>query len=217
MDQKRGSAGGVSEEKSTPPPRAEFQSDPPPPSHATTATDSTPKALGDGKEATGTAASASGTAAAVGSPSTGVVGTVAGGRRQESGAGEEHEEEEIVIEQPLLTIKEVFVYKVPPLRASSGHRAEEWGLASPVFSGESERERGAGGRGERADIRRCEGGGRWGAATESAVYYEFCTIHQTRPFAVPPPPKAARHCTAQHNTQRSGWFKLTKFWDMCRC
>ncbi|CAM9717381.1 unnamed protein product, partial [Laminaria digitata] len=50
-------------------------------------------------------------------------------------AGEEHEEEEIVIEQPLLTIKEVFVYKVPPLRASSGHRAEEWGLANPVFSG----------------------------------------------------------------------------------
>ncbi|CAN0539343.1 unnamed protein product, partial [Ectocarpus sp. 12 AP-2014] len=44
------------------------------------------------------------------------------------------EEEELVIEQPLLTIKEVFVYRVPPLRASSGHRAEEWGLANPVFT-----------------------------------------------------------------------------------
>lgn len=44
-------------------------------------------------------------------------------------------EEEIVIEQPLFTIKEVFVYRVPPLRASSGHRAEEWGLANPVFTG----------------------------------------------------------------------------------
>eukprot|EP00903_Cladosiphon_okamuranus_P014533 g13480.t1 len=48
---------------------------------------------------------------------------------------EEEEEEELVIEQPLLTIKEVFVYQVPPLRASSGHRAEEWGLANPVFTG----------------------------------------------------------------------------------
>ncbi|CAM9240748.1 unnamed protein product [Ectocarpus sp. 13 AM-2016] len=47
---------------------------------------------------------------------------------------EEEEEEELVIEQPLLTIKEVFVYRVPPLRASSGHRAEEWGLANPVFT-----------------------------------------------------------------------------------
>lgn len=49
---------------------------------------------------------------------------------------DEEEEEELVIEQPLLTIKEVFVYQVPPLRASSGHRAEEWGLANPVFTGE---------------------------------------------------------------------------------
>lgn len=48
----------------------------------------------------------------------------------------EEEDEQLVIEQPLLTIKEVFVYQVPPLRASSGHRAEEWGLANPVFTGE---------------------------------------------------------------------------------
>lgn len=46
------------------------------------------------------------------------------------------EEIEFVIEQPLLTVKEVFVYRVPPLRASSGHRAEEWGLANPVFTGQ---------------------------------------------------------------------------------
>lgn len=47
------------------------------------------------------------------------------------------EEGELLIEQPLFTIKEVFVYRVPPLRASSGHRAEEWGLANPVFTGET--------------------------------------------------------------------------------
>lgn len=51
------------------------------------------------------------------------------------GANEQHEEKRLVIEQPLLTMKEVFVYRVPPLRAASGHRAEEWGLANPVFTG----------------------------------------------------------------------------------
>ncbi|CBN75724.1 conserved unknown protein [Ectocarpus siliculosus] len=56
-------------------------------------------------------------------------------KEQEQQQEEEEEEEELVIEQPLLTIKEVFVYRVPPLRASSGHRAEEWGLANPVFTG----------------------------------------------------------------------------------
>lgn len=35
----------------------------------------------------------------------------------------------------LLTIKEVFVYKVPPLRSASGHRAEDWNLAAPLFTG----------------------------------------------------------------------------------
>ncbi|CAM9717208.1 unnamed protein product [Ectocarpus fasciculatus] len=54
--------------------------------------------------------------------------------QQQAEEEEEEEEEELVIEQPLLTIKEVFVYRVPPLRASSGHRAEEWGLANPVFT-----------------------------------------------------------------------------------
>lgn len=55
-------------------------------------------------------------------------------RKQQVENGDE-DEEQLVIEQPLLTIKEVFVYQVPPLRASSGHRAEEWGLANPVFTG----------------------------------------------------------------------------------
>ncbi len=37
--------------------------------------------------------------------------------------------------QRLLSLPEVFVYKVPPLRTASGHRAEDWGLASPLFTG----------------------------------------------------------------------------------
>ena len=44
-------------------------------------------------------------------------------------------EEEFVFEQLVLTVKEVFVYKVPPLKSASGHRAEEWGLESPLFTG----------------------------------------------------------------------------------
>lgn len=39
------------------------------------------------------------------------------------------------IERTVLTIGECFVYKVPPLRTASGHRAEDWGLASPLFTG----------------------------------------------------------------------------------
>lgn len=35
----------------------------------------------------------------------------------------------------LLTLQEVFVYRVPPLKAASGHRAEDWGLENPVFTG----------------------------------------------------------------------------------
>lgn len=34
-----------------------------------------------------------------------------------------------------LIIKECFVYKVPPLRTASGHRAEDWNLANPIFTG----------------------------------------------------------------------------------
>ncbi len=39
------------------------------------------------------------------------------------------------IEQRCLSVNEVFVYKVPPLRTASGHRAEDWGLANPLFTG----------------------------------------------------------------------------------
>lgn len=42
---------------------------------------------------------------------------------------------ESTVELCLLTIKECFVYKVPPLRTASGHRAEDWGLANPLFTG----------------------------------------------------------------------------------
>lgn len=31
-------------------------------------------------------------------------------------------------EQQILQVKEVFVYKIPPLRSASGHRAEDWDL-----------------------------------------------------------------------------------------
>ena len=39
------------------------------------------------------------------------------------------------IERKLLSVNEAFVYKVPPLRTASGHRAEDWGLANPLFTG----------------------------------------------------------------------------------
>jgi hypothetical protein len=38
-------------------------------------------------------------------------------------------------EQRVLTLPEVFVYKVPPLRSASGHRAEDWNLENPIFTG----------------------------------------------------------------------------------
>lgn len=39
------------------------------------------------------------------------------------------------VEIVLLTINECFVYKVPPLRTASGHRAEDWDLANPILTG----------------------------------------------------------------------------------
>jgi len=39
------------------------------------------------------------------------------------------------VEISLITIDECFVYKVPPLRTASGHRAEDWNLANPIFTG----------------------------------------------------------------------------------
>ena len=48
---------------------------------------------------------------------------------------QEEDDESSCVEQVVLCIPEVFVYKVPPLRTASGHRAEEWGLANPLFTG----------------------------------------------------------------------------------
>ena len=48
---------------------------------------------------------------------------------------DEDEGQGVVIEQTVLNVSECFVYKVPPLRTASGHRAEEWGLANPLFTG----------------------------------------------------------------------------------
>mmetsp|Transcript_12606 Transcript_12606/g.18881 ORF Transcript_12606/g.18881 Transcript_12606/m.18881 type:complete len:241 (+) Transcript_12606:124-846(+) len=47
----------------------------------------------------------------------------------------ENEATETLVEMPLLSIKEVFVYRVPPLKSASGYRAEEWGLENPALSG----------------------------------------------------------------------------------
>mmetsp|Transcript_29628 Transcript_29628/g.28358 ORF Transcript_29628/g.28358 Transcript_29628/m.28358 type:complete len:127 (+) Transcript_29628:266-646(+) len=50
----------------------------------------------------------------------------------------EVEEEEVSafeFEQIVLNVSECFVYKVPALRSASGHRAEDWGLANPLFTG----------------------------------------------------------------------------------
>jgi len=48
---------------------------------------------------------------------------------------DEEERSAVIVEQTVLSIKECFVYKVPPLRTASGHRAEDWGLDSPIFTG----------------------------------------------------------------------------------
>lgn len=39
------------------------------------------------------------------------------------------------VELLTLTINECFIYKVPPLRSASGHRAEDWKLETPLFTG----------------------------------------------------------------------------------
>jgi len=41
------------------------------------------------------------------------------------------EEVKVVIEQTLLKVEEVFVYRIPPCRTSGGHRADDWNLANP--------------------------------------------------------------------------------------
>jgi hypothetical protein len=42
---------------------------------------------------------------------------------------------EVEFWQHLLLLSEVFVYKIPPLATASGHQAEKWGLADPLFTG----------------------------------------------------------------------------------
>ena len=42
------------------------------------------------------------------------------------------DEVKVVLEQTLLTCPEVFVYRIPPMMTSGGHRAEDWNLANPL-------------------------------------------------------------------------------------
>jgi len=41
------------------------------------------------------------------------------------------DEVKVVIEQTLLKVEEVFVYRIPPCPTSGGHRADDWNLANP--------------------------------------------------------------------------------------
>jgi hypothetical protein len=43
-----------------------------------------------------------------------------------------NDEEKVVITQTLCRIGQVFVYRVPPMKTSVGHRAEDWNLAKPA-------------------------------------------------------------------------------------
>lgn len=45
------------------------------------------------------------------------------------------EEDIVVTDQIQVNIKECFVYQIPALRTSQGHRAEDWKLESPLFTG----------------------------------------------------------------------------------
>lgn len=47
----------------------------------------------------------------------------------------EDDERTVQFEQTILSVSECFVYKVPALRSASGHRAEDWNLAVPMFTG----------------------------------------------------------------------------------
>jgi adaptin ear-binding coat-associated protein 1/2 len=38
-------------------------------------------------------------------------------------------------EQIVLSVQECFVYRIPTMRSASGHRAEDWSLATPQFTG----------------------------------------------------------------------------------
>lgn len=49
-----------------------------------------------------------------------------------SDSGGNDADDRVVIEQTLLKIEEVFVYRIPPMRSADGHRAEDWNLATPL-------------------------------------------------------------------------------------
>lgn len=42
------------------------------------------------------------------------------------------EDERVVLEQNLLRVEECFVYTIPPMKSSGGHRADDWNLANPL-------------------------------------------------------------------------------------
>eukprot|EP00579_Thalassiosira_antarctica_P012816 CAMPEP_0201934112 /NCGR_PEP_ID=MMETSP0903-20130614/32942_1 /ASSEMBLY_ACC=CAM_ASM_000552 /TAXON_ID=420261 /ORGANISM="Thalassiosira antarctica, Strain CCMP982" /LENGTH=274 /DNA_ID=CAMNT_0048474235 /DNA_START=201 /DNA_END=1023 /DNA_ORIENTATION=- len=49
-----------------------------------------------------------------------------------SDSGGNGTDEKVVIEQRLLKIDEIFIYRIPPMRSADGHRAEDWNLATPL-------------------------------------------------------------------------------------
>ena len=49
-----------------------------------------------------------------------------------SAAAAADDDVKVVLEQTLLTCPEVFVYRIPPMMTSGGHRAEDWNLANPL-------------------------------------------------------------------------------------
>lgn len=49
-----------------------------------------------------------------------------------SDSGGDGAHERVVIEQRLLKIDELFIYRIPPMRSADGHRAEDWNLAKPL-------------------------------------------------------------------------------------
>jgi hypothetical protein len=49
-----------------------------------------------------------------------------------SQTGGDGADERVVVEQRLLKIDEVFIYRIPPMRSADGHRAEDWNLAKPL-------------------------------------------------------------------------------------
>ena len=54
------------------------------------------------------------------------------GASSSSSAADDDDDVKVVLEQTLLTCPEVFVYRIPPMMTSGGHRAEDWNLANPL-------------------------------------------------------------------------------------